>query len=110
MCSSDLAIYPEGTRTKDGSMTPWREGGLRAILAARPWTVYLLVNDGYWTAAKTKDFVNGVGHMHGRSTVLGPFEWTDPAADPTSFIGDLRARMSAALDQLRGGPPTKAPA
>jgi 1-acyl-sn-glycerol-3-phosphate acyltransferase len=96
-----IAIYPEGTRTKDGPIGTWREGGLRAILAARAWTVYLLVSDGMWEAAKLDSFVKNVGVVDNRSTVVGPFAWTDPSADPASFIADMHARMVTAFESLR---------
>src|SRR5690606_29027752 len=41
-----IVLYPEGTRTRDGSLGEWREAGLRAILAERRWTVYMMVADG----------------------------------------------------------------
>jgi 1-acyl-sn-glycerol-3-phosphate acyltransferase len=99
-----IVIYPEGTRTKDGNMSGWREGGLRAILSARPWTVYLMVSDGHWQSGRVADFVKNVSESEVRSTVVGPFVWSDPDADPDAFIVDMRTRMVAALATLRSGP------
>jgi 1-acyl-sn-glycerol-3-phosphate acyltransferase len=99
-----IVIYPEGTRTKDGNMSGWREGGLRAILSARSWTVYLMVSDGHWQAGRVADFVKNVSDSEVRATVLGPFEWRDPSANPDSFIVDMRTRMEVALAGLKSEP------
>ena len=96
-----IALYPEGTRTKDGSLGAWREAGLRAILSARRWQVYLLVADGFWQAAKLPDFVRTVDTIDSRSAVVGPFQSPDPVADPTAFIQEMHMRMAAALTGLR---------
>ena len=96
-----MAIFPEGTRTKDGEIGSWREGGLRGILGARRWTVYLLVVDGYWQNARRVDFVKNVKRIEGRVIAFGPFEGPDPEDDPEGFIAEMRERMVAGLASLR---------
>ena len=97
-----LMIFPEGTRTRDGEIGIWREGGLRAILGARVWTVHLLVADGYWQTARLPDFIDKVGTIDGRAVALGPFTSPDPGTDPEPFITEMRQRMIAGLASLRG--------
>jgi 1-acyl-sn-glycerol-3-phosphate acyltransferase len=96
-----VVLFPEGHRTRDGDIGAWKEGGLRGILGARRWTVYLMVADGYWRSARLVDFVRNVGHIDGRAMTLGPFESPDPGADPEPFIAEMRERMIAALGELR---------
>jgi len=96
-----LALFPEGTRTKDGRIGRFRTTGLRRILRARPWTVYVIVGDGYWRHAKLRHFVRGMRDIRGRITLEGPFEWSDPEADPTPFIEEMRALMQEKLAALR---------
>jgi hypothetical protein len=96
-----MMIFPEGHRTRDGEIGPWKEGGLRGLLGVRKWTVHLLVADGYWRSARIVDFVKNVSTVDGRAVALGPFEWTDPGADPEPFITEMRERMIAALASLR---------
>jgi 1-acyl-sn-glycerol-3-phosphate acyltransferase len=98
-----VAIYPEGTRTRDGRIGAWREGGLRAILGARRWKVYILVADGFWQVARLPDFVRNVGTIDSRSAVFGPFQGPEPGADPEPFIAEMRARMEAGVAGLRAG-------
>ena len=101
--SSDvpLAIFPEGTRTKDGEIGRFRTTGLKLILKQRPWTVYVLVADGFWQRAKLKHFLGGVGEIRGSMRVLGPIEWTDPHGDTEAFAEDIRRRMTEELLNLR---------
>jgi 1-acyl-sn-glycerol-3-phosphate acyltransferase len=94
-------IFPEGHRTRDGEIGPWKEGGLRGILGARRWTVHLLVADGYWRSARLVDFIANVSRIHGRAVTLGPFEGPEPGTDPEAFITEMRERMVAGLAALR---------
>ncbi len=101
--SSDvpLAIFPEGTRSSDGEIGRYRSTGLKLILKQRPWTVYVLVADGFWQRAKLKDFLRGVGDIRGRLKLVGPFEWEDPRGDTEAFCGAMRQHMVESLAALR---------
>lgn len=105
--SSDvpLAIFPEGTRTKDGEIGPFRTTGLKLILKQRAWTVYILVADGFWQRAKMKHFLGGMGEIRGSMRLLGPIEWTDPHGDTEAFAQELRRRMTEEMAALRGTVP-----
>jgi 1-acyl-sn-glycerol-3-phosphate acyltransferase len=99
--SVPIVLYPEGTSTRDGRLGSWREGGLRVILGARQWTVYLIVADGLWQTARFTDFVEKVSSIDSRSAAVGPFVSPEPGTDPEPLIPDMRARMKAALTGLR---------
>lgn len=98
-----LAVFPEGTRTKDGEIGRFKRAGLSRILATRPWTVYVFVADGFWRAAKIKDFARGVKRVQGRMEHVATLEWTDPEADPRQFIAGIRETMVERLEAMRGG-------
>jgi 1-acyl-sn-glycerol-3-phosphate acyltransferase len=100
-----FVIFPEGHRTRDGEIGAWKEGGLRGILGARQWTVYLVVADGYWQSARLVDFLENVSRIDGRAVALGPFDGPEPGADPERFITDMRERMISALADLRAAAP-----
>jgi len=101
-----LAVFPEGTRTRNGEIGRFKKGGLGRVLGARPWTVYVFVVDGFWRAAKFKDFVRGLRHVHGRMEYVATLEWTDPSEDSTEFVAEMRDMMVQRLASMRGEVPT----
>ena len=96
-----VAIFPEGTRTRDGDIGRFKKAGLRRILQVRAWKVYILVGDGFWKYAKLKDFLRGISEMNGEVEFVSMLEWNDPAADPNPFIEEIRTRMVARLARMR---------
>jgi 1-acyl-sn-glycerol-3-phosphate acyltransferase len=97
-----VAIFPEGTRTRDGDIGRFKKAALRRILQARAWKVYILVGDGFWKYAKFKDFLRGISEMNGEVEFVSMLEWNDPAADPNPFIEEIRTQMVARLARMRG--------
>jgi 1-acyl-sn-glycerol-3-phosphate acyltransferase len=104
-----LVLFPEGTRTRNGKIGRFQTAGLERILRAREWRVYVLVSDGYWRHAKLKQFVGGIRELKGQLSVLGPFEWKDPEADPEDFIARMRGVMVDELARVRGVEPDLVP-
>ncbi len=96
-----IAVFPEGTRTKNGEIGRFKGAGIKRLLAERTWTVYIFVADGFWKTAKLKDFVKGMDHVDGQITHVGTLEWTDPEADPVPFIAKSREMMVEGLANLR---------
>jgi 1-acyl-sn-glycerol-3-phosphate acyltransferase len=104
-CTTDvpLALFPEGTRTRDGTIGRFKRGGLTRILAARAWTVYVFVADGFWKAARLQGFARGLPDIDGKIEHVATLEWTDSAADPNPFLDHVRDLMVKKLDEMRGG-------
>ncbi|MDP2957472.1 MAG: lysophospholipid acyltransferase family protein [Longimicrobiales bacterium] len=99
-----LCIFPEGTRTKDGEIGPFRPTGLKLILKQRPWKVYVLVGDGYWKTAKMKDFIRGMSDVRGKLELAGVFDWPDPTQKSDAFVEELRHAMVDRLAEMRRTP------
>ena len=98
-----IAVFPEGTRTKDGEIGRFKRGALAHLLAARSWTVYVYVADGFWRAAKIKDFIHHVSKVRGKIEQAGVLEWTDPTVNPDAFIEQIHEMMVQGLASMRRG-------
>jgi len=96
-----LILFPEGTRSRDGEIGPFRTTGLHRILGARDWRVYVFVGDGYWRHARFGDLLRGMQEIKGRLRILGPFEWEDPGATPGDFTARMRNLMVDELARVR---------
>ena len=72
--------------------------------------MYVLVSDGYWRHAKLTHFLSGIHRIDGHLSVLGPFGWTDPAAEPADFIARMRNLMVDEFARVRAGGLDSAPA
>jgi 1-acyl-sn-glycerol-3-phosphate acyltransferase len=97
-----VLLYPEGTRSRDGGIRPFKKAGLGAILAVRPWVVYVLVGDGMFGVADVKGFVNRVGTTTIRVESAGPFRFDHRKDDAESFIAKMEGVMTAKLAEMRG--------
>ena len=96
-----LAVFPEGTRTKDGEIGRFKRGALSHLLAARTWSVHVYVADGFWRAAKIRDFIRNVSGVRGKVEHAGVLEWTDPAVNPDAFIEEIHEMMVQRLASMR---------
>lgn len=96
-----VLIFPEGHRTVDGEIRPFRTSGLLAILTTRRVPVYVAVTDGLWVNRRLVDFVFNVHRMRGRTEILGPFAPPEDAAALPAFIDGLRDMMVGHLAQMR---------
>ncbi|HSB62191.1 MAG TPA: lysophospholipid acyltransferase family protein, partial [Vicinamibacteria bacterium] len=96
-----ILIFPEGHRSRDGEVLPFRRAGLEAILAEKRVPVYLAVGDGFWKAGKLADLLFGVHKIDACTEALGPFEPPDDPAAIPAFITSLRARVIERLQAIR---------
>jgi len=97
-----LVIFPEGHRSHDGEIRPFRAAGLETILAERRMPVYLVVNEGVWRVRRLADLLFRVPLIEAHSEVIGPFEPPADAALLPGFVRELRATLVARLAEIRG--------
>jgi 1-acyl-sn-glycerol-3-phosphate acyltransferase len=103
-----VAIFPEGHRSHDGEVRPFRAAGIETILTERRMPVYLVLNEGVWRVRRFTDLLFRVSLIDARTEVMGPFEPPDDPSRLPEFIRDLRATLVARLAEIRntGVPPS----
>ena len=97
-----LLIFPEGHRTTDGQVRPFRPKGLEAMLSARRLPVYLVVSDGGWRVARFTDLLWRMHLIDYTSEVLGPYEIPESHDEISAFIRFLRGTIANRLAESRG--------
>jgi 1-acyl-sn-glycerol-3-phosphate acyltransferase len=97
-----LLIFPEGHRSLDGEVRPFRAAGTLAILAERRLPVYAVVTDGFWYGRRLVDFILNVHRLRGATEVLGPFTPPERQDDLPAFVEWLRDVIVQRLRHRRG--------
>ena len=96
-----IIIFPEGHRSRDGELLPFRAAGLLTVLEERKTPVYLVLNEGAWRVARFSDLLFRV-HLDRR--LLGSARPLRAAAGPRRAA---RLRADAARHARR--PPRRSP-
>jgi 1-acyl-sn-glycerol-3-phosphate acyltransferase len=96
-----LVVFPEGHRSLDGNVRPFRAAGTVASLGSRRVPVYLVVVDGLWEGRRFVDFLANVPRLRGEIEVLGPFEPPGDAAALPAFVEECRGRIVRHLELMR---------
>jgi hypothetical protein len=97
-----VVIFPEGTRTRDGSLGKFRKMGLRAILGGRSWNVWIMAVDGWWQSARLTDFIDNVSKVEGRIRAVGPFTSPEPGHSVGPFMAEMERRMAELFVEVSG--------
>ncbi|HXV14414.1 MAG TPA: lysophospholipid acyltransferase family protein [Candidatus Krumholzibacteria bacterium] len=100
-----IVLFPEGHRTQDGEIRPWKRGALDTFLSAREWTVHVVVIDGLWKSARLPDFVRTLTRVRCRVETAGVFEYDGRGRESHDEIVErMRAAMCDKLSQMRRAP------
>lgn len=103
-----ILIYPEGHRTTDGAVQPFRTAGLLAMLTERRVPVWLVATDGFTGGRRLVDLVQ-VHRIRGVTEVLGRFDPPDDEAALPAFLDGLHAHLADGLARIRSRPPGEKP-
>ena len=98
-----IVVFPEGTRSRDGALLPFKRGAVDTLLRHRQWSVYLLTSDGTLPCGRLRDMLNGVGTVHCRVSVSGPFDTPSDPHEIPSWLEEMEGRMRDSLGELRAG-------
>jgi 1-acyl-sn-glycerol-3-phosphate acyltransferase len=96
-----VAIFPEGHRSRDGEIRPFRGTGVETMLRARRLPVWLVLNDGAYRVASFADLLFRVHLIDAYSEAIGPFDPPDDPAQYPAFVRQLRERLVARLHEHR---------
>jgi 1-acyl-sn-glycerol-3-phosphate acyltransferase len=97
-----IVIFPEGHRSQDGEVRPFRAAGVETILAERRTPVYLVLNEGVWRVRRLADLLFRAHLIDAYSEVMGPFEPPADAAQLPAFVRQLRETLVRRLAEVRG--------
>lgn len=95
--SHPVLLFPEGHRTRDGEVAPFRPAGVIALLKARRMPVWVIVSDGFWHFRKVLDTFFGLGSVRGRMRVV---EQVMPPEDPEEFPAFVEERRQTMIREL----------
>ncbi len=98
-----LLIFPEGHRTKDGTILPFMTRGLRIVLSRAPLPVYCIVADGMWQVRTLADTARRVAGSSVHVRIIGPFQPPAEESEIPEFLSLLRDRMIETLHDIRTG-------
>jgi 1-acyl-sn-glycerol-3-phosphate acyltransferase len=97
-----IMLFPEGHRTRDGEIRPWKRGALDAFLSARVWTVHVVVIDGLWQVALIPDFIRNLTRVRCRFESAGVFEYDGRGRERhDELVEQMHAAMCAKLSEMR---------
>lgn len=115
-CDRTYLIYPEGHRSGDGELQPFRPAGLIAMLAERRVPVWLVATDGFCAGRRLADFLANVHRIDGRTEVVGRYDPPTREEELPAFVASLHARLGGHLAEMRSRragltpPPARGPA
>lgn len=100
---ASFLVFPEGHRSKDGSIQTFMTRGLRVVLSRAPLTVYCVVADGMWHVRTLMDLMTKVAGSHIRARVIGPFQPPSEESEIPEFLAKVREQMIVTLEAIRTG-------
>ena len=74
MTGKPLVVFPEGTRSRDGSLLPFKLGGTRLALLAQAIIVPVLIEGAREAVENTKAHKNNGGRIPVRLTIFPPLD------------------------------------
>ena len=96
-----VMLFPEGHRTRDGEIAPFRPAGMIALLEGRELPVFTIVCDGFWRYRTVMNSFFGLGSVKGRLKVVDCATSPKNREDLEAFIEERRQIMIRELAKMR---------
>lgn len=98
-----VMLFPEGHRTRDGEIAPFRPAGMIALLEGRELPVFTIVGDGFWRLRTVMDSFFGLGSVKGQLRVVDCARSPAKREELEAFIEERRQIMIRELAKMRAG-------
>jgi 1-acyl-sn-glycerol-3-phosphate acyltransferase len=99
--SNAVLVYPEGHRSRDGEILPFRPAGLVALLQEKPLPVWSIVCDGLWRLRTLGDTFFALGTVQCRMRVIDRVMSPENPDDLHAFIEERRQTLIRELARMR---------
>ena len=96
-----VLVYPEGHRSRDGEILPFRSAGLVALLQERPLPVWTIVSDGLWKLRTLGDAFFALGTVRCRMKAIGPVMSPEDPDELPAFVEERRQILIRELARMR---------
>jgi 1-acyl-sn-glycerol-3-phosphate acyltransferase len=102
--SHGVVLFPEGHRSRDGALRPFKTAGAQALLEAHPMPVWVAATDGGDVPRRLVDFVFNVHRIRSRTEIL---ERMPPPPSPEAIpalVQQTRDTIGARVERMRAEP------
>jgi 1-acyl-sn-glycerol-3-phosphate acyltransferase len=102
-----ICLYPEGTRSADGELQPFKVGGFRLARDHGVEILPVVIDGTHGILPKgAATFRNGLFHPI-RVRILASIHPDETAGDPIALCRLTHDRIAETLDEMRGRPPRR---
>jgi 1-acyl-sn-glycerol-3-phosphate acyltransferase len=95
------AVFPEGTRSRTGEMSPFHSGAVRIILERAALPVLSAAVDGGWRIGKLKGLVRNFGRTRYRIRLLALHPAPRGKREILATLGKVEGEIRAQMDDWR---------
>jgi len=96
-------VFPEGTRSRDGSVRQFHPGGVRMILSRTNVPVTAVAVDGGYRFVSVADTIKGLSSIVYRARLVGVFHHDGTKQGIMDAVQDAQQAISDQVDRWRAG-------